>query len=274
MKDPLIFKWLGVAGVELEFNRQRLMIDPYVSRFPMHRILSRLEPDYDLIAQKLNHPDAILVTHSHWDHLFDVAVLARASGCMVYGSANTCQLLSIQGVKDSLIIQVTAGDRFTIAFFKIEALPSSHLKTPLDPWLNAPLSHDLRPPLRPIDFHKDTVMAYRITVEGHTLLHGWAETTAEIFMMAPYLTNHTAFFNCLTRGNHQVFIPIHWDDFMRPLSQPIRPMFEPLGPEFPWLHRVNLASLAQKIKARLPGLQVFVPELLTPYPIETIIHST
>ncbi len=269
MQQSLLFTWLGVAGVEIEFERRRLMIDPFITRFSLIHILSKIEPDRKLIAHQLKAPEAILVTHSHWDHLFDVAELARSSGCQVFGSATTCRLLTLQGIDKNQLNEISAGDSFSMAGMVIQALAGSHIKTPLDHWLNKPLAPGLRPPLRPIDFHRGSVLAFRIQAGDLSLLHGKADTKADVLVQAPYLWQGSSFCHDLARVNPRLLIPIHWDDFMRPLTQPLKPMFEPVHPPFPWIYRVSLEKLAQKAKTCIPGLQVYIPELFTPYLIDS-----
>ncbi|MHB8278441.1 MAG: hypothetical protein ACYDIA_12415 [Candidatus Humimicrobiaceae bacterium] len=41
-----------------------------------------------------------MVTHSHIDHLMDVPAIINNTGCKVYGSNNTCKLLSYCEIHD------------------------------------------------------------------------------------------------------------------------------------------------------------------------------
>lgn len=69
----------------------------------------------------------------------------------------------------------------------------------------------------------------------------------------------------------RVVIPIHWDDFMRPLSKPLRPMIKPPRLTFPPLQRVNLAKFRQLIKPIAPQADVFLPEIFRWYELREFL---
>jgi hypothetical protein len=69
----------------------------------------------------------------------------------------------------------------------------------------------------------------------------------------------------------RVLIPIHWDDFMRPLSQPLRPMLKPPRLAFPPLARVDLTAFRQMIKHIAPRTKVFLPEIFRRYELSELL---
>jgi hypothetical protein len=69
----------------------------------------------------------------------------------------------------------------------------------------------------------------------------------------------------------RVLIPIHWDDFMRPLSQPLRPMLKPPRLAFPPLARVDLTAFRQMIKRIAPQTKVFLPEIFHLYELSEFL---
>jgi L-ascorbate metabolism protein UlaG (beta-lactamase superfamily) len=83
-KGPVTLRWLGVAGWELAFGDRRVLIDPYLSRFRWQRgsgidgqaplaVNPRIVEQ--VVAGYPQAPEAILVTHGHWDHMSDVPYL-------------------------------------------------------------------------------------------------------------------------------------------------------------------------------------------------------
>ena len=128
--DPTIaFRWLGVAGIELEMDSQILAIDPFFTRPPFWRLwLGRVPPNRDLTLDKVRRCDFILVSHAHYDHLMDVPNLAIHTRAQVFGSANTCQVLRICGVPGEQIHKIQGADRIRLKDYTVEILPSEHIQ--------------------------------------------------------------------------------------------------------------------------------------------------
>src|SRR5512136_317987 len=117
---PLLFRWLGAAGLELSYNGFTLLVDPYLSRVPILRALfCRIKPDEQKVFSRITAADAILVTHSHFDHLMDVPLIAKKFGCPAYGSPNTCSLLERCDAPLSNIRKAAPGDEFSIGPFSV-----------------------------------------------------------------------------------------------------------------------------------------------------------
>ncbi len=266
------FRWLGVAGVELEIDQQILLIDPFFTRPPLWKLLSRVDSDQAWISKEVRPAHAILVTHAHWDHLMDVAAIARLNGAPVYGSANTCQILSCQGLPASQVHRIRVGDSLEFGRFTTAVLTGYHGRTPLDLWINAPLKNGVKSPLRPIDYHKDDVFSYLISAGGLTLLHGFSGAQAAIFMLNP---GHPMpeLLSRIRKVRPQLIIPVHWDDFMRPLSRPLRPMLKPPSRRFPWISRINLDRFKKIVESELPGTKVLIPELFKAYPLQDAVRG-
>jgi hypothetical protein len=44
------FRWLGVAGFELQYDQQRLLVDPYLTRIPLNKLwFGKISPDKPLL---------------------------------------------------------------------------------------------------------------------------------------------------------------------------------------------------------------------------------
>lgn len=128
MANAVEFRWLGVAGIELNIAGQILTIDPLFTRPPLRRLIAgRVEPETGLVHEKLPLCDHILVSHTHWDHVMDVPALAKQTGAFVYGSPNTCHLLSACGVPIKQIHQVKAGDKLQLGKISVQVFLAKHL---------------------------------------------------------------------------------------------------------------------------------------------------
>ena len=165
------FRWLGVGGIELRAGDQVILIDPYVTRFPLWRMaVGRVRPNRELIAEKIPHCNFVLVTHPHVDHLMDVPDVVRNTGAVALGSANACRLLAVLGVPAAQIREIDAGDQLTLGNFRVDVLPAGHVTF----WgwrpFSGPLPPGLRPPLRARDYRMDLYYSFLISAGGQRLL--------------------------------------------------------------------------------------------------------
>jgi hypothetical protein len=122
---------------ELDFQGRRILIDPWFGRFPTGFFTGNFNPDTplrtntDLIDQHITTADQILVGHGHWDHMADVATIARKTGAMVLGSETHANVLRATGMVDeSKIVIVEGGEVMQFDGYTIEVFPSLHSMGP------------------------------------------------------------------------------------------------------------------------------------------------
>jgi L-ascorbate metabolism protein UlaG (beta-lactamase superfamily) len=105
--DKTYFRWLGTAGIEIHFQNKILLIDPYLTREPIRKILfGNLESNKALVKELIPKADYILITHSHFDHLCDVPTIMSNTDSIAVGSKNTFKILTAAGVLDDKFIQI------------------------------------------------------------------------------------------------------------------------------------------------------------------------
>lgn len=99
--DSLLIEYLGTSGYVVSRGSDVILLDPYFSHQPLLRAMSlrRLRTDEFAINKYLPRRAAsavaILVGHSHYDHLLDVPYIAEniATEAKIYGSETTKNLL-------------------------------------------------------------------------------------------------------------------------------------------------------------------------------------
>jgi L-ascorbate metabolism protein UlaG (beta-lactamase superfamily) len=269
-------RWLGVAGIELRANEQILVIDPFVSRPPLRRMWwGRVRSDTALVASTVPHGDFVLVTHAHWDHVMDVPAVIDQTRATAFGSPNACQLLAILGVPQERLRKIKVGDQLTLGTFQVETFSAEHGLVLGRPFASGPLAPHLRPPLRMRDYRMDACFSFLIEVGGHRFLDWSSERVhsaprADVLFVKPQ--QQRAYYEVLLGVvQPRVVIPIHWDDLMRPLSEPLRPMLKPPRLAFPPLARVDLTAFSQLIKRIAPQTQVVLPEIFRLYDLSVFL---
>ncbi len=129
-RDGVRVTYLGTNGYQFEFKGHALLVDPYFSRVNRLNVVlgSRIQPDISRVAEGMRHlapkPDAILVTHGHFDHLLDVPILMSKTQARLIASASAVDLAKRAGA--SFGEAVTAGDVRGIGPWKIRVLPATH----------------------------------------------------------------------------------------------------------------------------------------------------
>ena len=270
MAPRIKFRWLGVAGIELTTSDQVLVIDPFFTRIsPWQALLGRPHPSCKLVVENIPRCDFVLVTHAHWDHVLDVPAVVRSTGATALGSPNVCQLLAASGIPAGHICEIAAGDRLDLGHFQVEALPARHPTLFGRPILASPLPSNLRLPLRARDYRMDRCFSFLIDIDGCRVLDWTSVDTespemADMLWVEPYRF-HRHYEALLGAVRPRVVIPIHWDDFFRPLSKPQRPMFRPPTLAAPLPRRVNLVQFQQAIAQIAPETRVVVPKMFRVY---------
>jgi L-ascorbate metabolism protein UlaG (beta-lactamase superfamily) len=257
---PISFRWLGVAGIELETAGQVLLIDPYLTRIPLCKtFFGRIQPDMEAV-QSVEKCDYILVTHSHFDHLLDVAPIVLKTGAIVTGSYNTRQLLVSLGVSADLLQTVHLGDRLWLEEFDVRVFPFEHARIPgFNP---GPLPGFLHPPLRARDYRMDFGCCYHISAAGVRFLtdpgiNPSVDLPTDILFTQPY-HNESYYRKLLDAIQPKVVIPIHWDSIFR--RNDARPYFSPPAFKWPPLRRINLQAFARMIRQVAPDAEVIIPQ--------------
>lgn len=229
-------RWLGAGGFTFRVGRRMLAVDPYLTRVPF-------------TALALPWCDCILVSHSHFDHLSDVPAIAKRTGAIAVGSANTCGLLALLGVPARQIREVGPGDRLSISGFEIEVMPAAH-------------SMDVC-----LSFRVRAGMISMLTDTGGACVEG---TRADILLASPRHPR-IALARLLRQVRPRLVVPCHWENIWRPLSGPIRPMLSAPALALPPSRLMDPAKFALAVRRTGIGARVFIPEILRENDIRALL---
>jgi len=109
--------YLGVNGYLLRSGGTAILVDPFFSRIPLREVLLNApvspSPEALALARKAgaipDRVDAFLVTHSHFDHLFDVPPLQAELGGRIVTSETGAFLCEAAGAARSESAHTAAG---------------------------------------------------------------------------------------------------------------------------------------------------------------------
>jgi L-ascorbate metabolism protein UlaG (beta-lactamase superfamily) len=272
--------WLGNAGWQVSEGNTVILVDPYLSRIrapappgapPLpasdtrraYGWEDRPASDHTTIDAHIHHADLVLVTHAHYDHIFDVPYIAERTGATVVGSESTTNILRAYGIAERQLITVRGGEDYQFNGFSLRVIPSLH--SPLDhkhyfssqtapPGMKAPLTLQQMHP-------EGGTLAYLIRIGAHEILAfgGMNYIERELEGLRPDVVLVGA--NASRRENYDycgrlmrvlgypaLVLPTHWDNFLLPYGASQRVAVE------------ALQSFHDEVTAASPRTRVVVPE--------------
>jgi len=259
--------YLGSAGWQVADGAHSLLIDPYFSRIEDEHPIAL--PDEAAIARYAPaHADAILVGHSHHDHLLDVPSIAKRTGATVVGSESTLNVARAAGVPEGRFILVRGGETFAIGPFSVHPVRGLHGITGGN--LTGTIPRDIKLPMTTDEYAVAEVFQYLIRVEGRTIfVIGTANfIESEVQGLRPDVAiiagpaDKVPDYSCrLMRalGRPPIVLANHFDN-----------QWEPLGPkqmDNETERRANLARFEKEIHACAPNTKVVVPTHFRPISI-------
>lgn len=229
-------KWLGTAGYELRCGDHVVLIDPYLTRVGLWSFLTRpIRSDEELVRRIVPRADAVLVGHSHFDHVLDVPAIARHTGARVVGSASTANLMRATGVAEDRIVECQGGEELEVGPFRVRVIASEHSRFGLGgrvPYAGEiPCSCEL--PMKGSDYRCGQVLSYAIRVGAVTLYHAGSANliddridVADVDLLLVCISGRHATERfvprLLSRVQPRRVMPMHYDDFFRPLGRQMR----------------------------------------------------
>lgn len=254
--------WLGVSGALLRAGDSAVMIDPFFTRRPakLGLIANRpTAPDEERISAWLDRLgvtqlDAVVVSHAHYDHALDAGVVARMTDATLVGSEGVANIGRGAGLPESRLRVIADGAVVSAGAFELRFIASRHAgATGGRP--RGRIDTPLAPPAPPLAYRQEHTWSILISHPRTRLLHhGSAGFVAGALdgLRADTVMLGVALIDDLPRyldetvaavGAQRVFA-VHWDDFTRPLSDPLQPA--PIG--------VDLPAFFQGARAHMPGV--------------------
>ncbi|MGD1169675.1 MBL fold metallo-hydrolase [Mycobacterium seoulense] len=235
--------WMGVATLLVDDGSSALLTDGYFSRPSLARVAAgRVAPsparvDGCLARAKVSRLEAVIPVHTHIDHALDSALVADRTGARLVGGRSAANVGRGHGLPEDRLVVAVGGEPITLGPYDVTLVESHHCPPDRFPGtIDAPLT----PPVR--------ASAYRCGEAWSTLVHhrptgrrlliqgsaGFVEgalagrradavylSVGQLGLQpSSYVTDYWA--QTVRAVGARRVILIHWDDFFRPLSKPLR----------------------------------------------------
>lgn len=233
--NEMAITWFGTASFEIRTARGSLLIDPYYSRHNLFQLLAGpIRPDMARIRKHLKPAQAVFVGHAHHDHLVDAPAAAGLLQVPFYGSEDSARVARLEGLPESQIHTLQGGERVKVGDLTVEAIASRHSDIITNVMVNGQIPPWAQLPMRFWDYKHGKVFIYAIHWRGRTVYHfGSAEIVDETFgdrqadvallCLSGWKDNRTIFRRLADHLHPQVVVPMHHDDFFRPLEEGFHP---------------------------------------------------
>lgn len=255
-------EWLGVSGYRLSAEGKTLFVDPYLSRVPFSELLRRRAalPNPAALDRFVHAPGevvGVLVGHTHFDHAVDAPAIARRFRCKAYGSASLVTLMGLHGLSEQTV-EVEPYRTYELGPFEVSFTPSVHSKLLLG--LAVPYDGDLTcehlDALAPGAYRCGQVWGITIKVAGISFYHQGSanliddavrERGVDVFLAGVAGRNFTEDYwqRIIPRLDPKVVVPTHYDNFFRPLGNPME-----------FVSNVQLSALPKEIGAISGDLEI------------------
>ncbi len=239
---PMWVTFLGVATLLVDDGETQLMTDGFFSRPGLVSVgLRRIAPDRQRIEACLARAGAervraVAPVHSHYDHALDSAAVADLTGALLVGGESTANVGRGGDLPADRIRVVASGDEVQVGAFSLTFIASEHCPPDRFP---GEITDPVVPPAKANAYKcgeawsilVEHASSHRLLIQGSA---GYVEGAlagrrAEVAYLgigqlgkqdAAYIT---AYWQHTVRavGARRVVL-IHWDDFFRPLDQPLR----------------------------------------------------
>jgi len=241
--SPLSATWMGVATLLVDDGSSALMTDGYFSRPNLARVAAgKVSPsparvDGCLARAEVSRLEAVIPVHTHIDHVMDSALVADRTGARLVGGESAANVGRGYGLPEDRIVVASSGEPIQLGAYDVTLIESHHCPPDRFPGV---IGEPLVPPVR--------VSAYRCGEAWSTLVHhrpsgrrlliqgsagfvkgALADQRADaVYLSVGQLGLHPRSYlvdywteTVLAVGARRVSL-IHWDDFFRPLSKPLR----------------------------------------------------
>jgi L-ascorbate metabolism protein UlaG (beta-lactamase superfamily) len=239
----LTVTFLGVATLLFDDGETAILTDGFFTRPGLVSLLTRIRPDSAIIRKELDRAGitrlaAVIPVHSHYDHAMDAPFVAKWTGAELLGSTSTANIGRGAGLPDDRIRVPALGETISYGRFTVTLLRSAHVPSPAP--MAGEITAPLTPPAKTADYRVGEAYSIVIRHDGRTMLvqgssgfipGALKDVKADVVYLSVGILGkqspeyRDSLWNevVVATGAKRVIV-IHWDDFLRPLSKPLRPL--------------------------------------------------
>jgi len=240
---PLTVTWLGVSTLLIDDGTSAVMTDGFFSRPGLGRVgVGKVSPsparvDGCLARVGVTRLAAVVPVHTHFDHALDSALVADRTGAQLVGGESAANVGRGHGLAAERLVIADTGTPIRLGAFDITLVKSRH--SPPDRFPGT-IDQPVVPPVRAAAYrcgeawsalvhHRSS--GRRLLIQGSAGFVNGSLTgrQAEVVYLGvgqlgvqpeSYLVDYWT--ETVRAVGARRVVLVHWDDFFRPLSKPLR----------------------------------------------------
>lgn len=239
----------GVTTLLFDDGETQILTDGFFSRQALWKVVTsqmytnRKKVDDAVSKYDMNRVKAIFVSHSHYDHAFDVAYVAQKTGAVLYGSPSTLNIGRGGGLGEEQMATFEPGREVRIGAFSITAIPAKHsppgiYNNNIGRTIDQPLSQPARVNKYVEGASYDFLIKHAdksiYIIPSANYVDGMRDKYKAdvVFLSLGNIARQSMVFknalweNSIEKLKPGLVIPIHWDNFFTPLTSNLE-MFSP-----------------------------------------------
>jgi L-ascorbate metabolism protein UlaG (beta-lactamase superfamily) len=272
----------GTTTLLFDDGENQILIDGLLTRPSLFRVMtSTIKTDKALVdhileKQRINRLKAIFVSHSHYDHVLDVAYIANKTNAKIYGSESTLNIGRGGNVQEDKLTLFIMNEPVAIGKFKVTVLPSKHSKpNRYNNDIGVVIEKPLKQPAKMRDYTEGGSFEFLVQHSNKKILvrpcFNYIEGSLDNIKADVLFLGIAGFGKTDIKAKDKFYeetvkkvkpnlvIPIHWDNFFLPLNKPLKAPIKladnlPVGLDY-MIKRTNEDQISFKI---LQGYQSVV----------------
>jgi L-ascorbate metabolism protein UlaG (beta-lactamase superfamily) len=240
---PLTVTWLGVTTLLLDDGTSAVMTDGFFSRPGLGRVgIGKVSPsparvDGCLARVGVTKLAAVVPVHTHFDHALDSALVADRTGAQLVGGESAANVGRGHGLTADRLVIADSGTPIRLGAFDITLVKSRH--SPPDRFPGT-IDQPVVPPVRAAAYRCGEAWSAlihhrpsdrRLLIQGSAgfVTGSLAGRQADVVYLGvgqlgvqpeSYLVDYWT--ETVRAVGARRVVLVHWDDFFRPLSKPLR----------------------------------------------------
>ena len=238
--------WMGVATLLIDDGSSALLTDGYFSRPGLARVAAgKVAPsparvDGCLVRAKVSRLEAVVPVHTHIDHVLDSALVADRTDARLVGGRSAANVGRGYGLSEDRLVVAASGEPIALGAYDVTLVESHHCPPDRFPGaIDAPLTPPVKASAYRCGEAWSTLVHHRpsgrrLLVQGSAgfvrgALAGQRAQNIEVVYLSvgqlglqprSYVIDYWT--ETVRAVGARRVILVHWDDFFRPLSKPLR----------------------------------------------------